>query len=147
MTYGYGLDPGKTTGVALGYWDDTTPLTIKRTWQIPNGLDGFLEWAADFDEDVAGDVFVCEDFILRPGVPNADITPAFIIGAVKALGLNPVMQAPSLKSLVSDNVLRRAGLWEPGKRHSNDARIHLAVYLRNQGHAPTLNLLFPRDEG
>lgn len=145
MTYGYGLDPGKTTGVALGYWDDTTPLTIKRTWQISNGLDGFLEWARDFDGDVAGDVFVCEDFILRPGVPNADITPAFIIGAVKALGLNPVMQAPSLKSLAPDSTLKANDYWVKGQPHAVDAIRHLLVYNRATMHVPTIHSVWPSE--
>lgn len=132
------FDPGGTTGYALL---DVTKEDIKLVdWQqIRGGLDGFIDWHTSHwhDHDT---LIVCEDFILRPGVHGADITPAFVIGAIKALNRDSQvnLQTASQKKLCDDSRLKRLGMYQRGNPHANDAIRHGIIYLRNIRHLPTL---------
>ena len=44
MTHLLVIDPGKSTGITLGYYDDTTPYERIAYWQIERGLAGFKDW-------------------------------------------------------------------------------------------------------
>lgn len=139
-----GLDPGKTTGAALGYLDAKTPLKIHRTWMIPGGNDGFLEWwHGDFALEVKPAVVVSEKFEKRVGVPFADWTPLGIEQSLASLQLNLVFQKPSVKAHVPDEVLKRAGLWLPGAGHDRDAVRHLLAYAKLTAHVPTVKSVWP----
>lgn len=133
------LDPGGTTGVSIiGY--DTDSVYVVRTEQVLNGLEGFVHWVKEvslsqFDE------IVCESFTLRPGVHGADITPAYVIGALEAIvhGERKVIyQQPSQKKLCGDDKLKKMEMYEAGSPHANDATRHGIIYLRNKIHLPTL---------
>jgi len=134
------LDPGGTTGVALFAYDDTEYELLWKK-QIPNGLQGFLDWHWDEGEDIAVDTIVCESFDLRAGV-YPDLSPVYIIGALEALWPNAlveiVYQKPSMKHLCDDTVLKRMKLHFPGKGHANDAIRHGIIYLRNKKHNQVL---------
>lgn len=134
------LDPGGTTGVA---YFETTEKSIDIIWrkQIANGLSGFLDFHWDELEDLDIDIIVCENFVLRYGVAGADITPAYIIGALEALYpvTDIVYQSPSVKPLCDDDRLKRMDLYEKARPHANDAVRHGIIYLRNHAHMPTLS--------
>lgn len=126
------LDPGGTTGGALIEYNNNYH-RVTRTWQIQNGLKGFLDWHWDQLEDYHFDVIVCEGFELRTGIHKPDITPAFIIGAVEALypATEIKIQMPKLKPLCDNDRLRKMELYEKGKPHAMDAVRHGIIYLRN----------------
>ncbi len=141
MTTMLSLDPGGTTGVAIIEYGDTEYNLIK-TWQIPNGLQGFLDFHWDELEDWEFDQIICESFDLREGVYGADLSPVYIIGALEALypkALTPIIyQKPSQKALCGDDRLRKLGFHAPGRPHANDAVRHGIIYLRNNKHATIL---------
>ena len=141
MKYALCLDPGGTTGVAMLAYDDFTYKVI-RTWQIKNGLQGFLDFHWDELEDMVIQQIICESFDRREGVHGGDLSPVYIIGALEALYpkalVEIVYQKPSQKSLCGDDRLRKLGLYESGRPHANDAVRHGIIYLRNKKHATVL---------
>ena len=141
MKYALCLDPGGTTGVAMLAYDELTYKVI-RTWQIKNGLQGFLDFHWDELEDMVFQQIICESFDLREGVYGVDLSPVYVIGALEALYpkalVEIIYQKPSQKSLCGDDRLRKLGLHEPGRPHANDAVRHGIIYLRNNRHATVL---------
>ena len=136
------LDPGGTTGVAaINYEEDQAP-QIVRTWQIQNGLKGFLDFHWDELEDWNFDEIVCESFTLREGVRGVDLSPTYVIGALEALYPTTTIhyQAPSQKPLCDDERLKKINMHEKARPHANDAVRHAIIYLRNKLHSPTLKL-------
>lgn len=135
------LDPGGTTGVAMLAYDDEEYRVLK-TWQIKNGLHGFLDFHWDELEDWDIDQIICESFDLREGVYGADLSPVYIIGALEALypkGVCEIVyQKPSQKPLCGDERLRKLELYESGRPHANDAVRHGIIYLRNKKHKSVL---------
>jgi len=133
------LDPGGTTGVSIiGY--DTDSVYLVNTYQVSNGLEGFVHWVKEVGLEQFDEI-VCENFTLRPGVHGADITPAYVIGALEAIvhGVKKVTyQQPAQKKLCGDDKLKRMEMHQPGKPHANDATRHGIIYLRNKIHLPTL---------
>jgi len=110
------------------------------TYQVSNGLEGFVHWVKEVGLEQFDEI-VCENFTLRPGVHGADITPAYVIGALEAIvhGVkNVTYQQPAQKKLCGDDKLKRMEMHQPGKPHANDATRHGIIYLRNKIHLPTL---------
>jgi hypothetical protein len=144
------LDPGGTTGAALVQYFENEEPELKWARQIPNGLQGFLDF--HWDELLSYDIdeIVCENFTLREGVYGADLSPVYVIGALEALyerGRTPITyQPPSSKPLCDDDRLKRIGMHSKGRPHANDAVRHAIIYLRNKLHKPTLRLGWSSDE-
>lgn len=135
------VDPGVTTGVSfISYHDDG--IELEETFQIGNGRRGFIDflYREIKQPSMAVDIFVCEDFILRPGVHGANIEPAFVIGAMEGILQDHKvnMQEAGLKKLVNDERLKKMGMFSTGWPHANDATRHGIIYLRNKKHMPTL---------
>lgn len=144
MTTILGIDPGGTTGISLVSFGIGSEPKIESVIQVPDGLDGFLNWYRKTNH--VWDFVVCESFVLRPGVHGADITPAYIIGALQALeGIERKIyfQMPSQKKLADDDVLKRMSMHNKGMPHVNDAVRHSIIYLRNVKHIPTLKKGWP----
>jgi hypothetical protein len=38
------IDPGKSSGIFLGHYSDTEPLTRVAVWQVEGGMQGLLDW-------------------------------------------------------------------------------------------------------
>lgn len=170
MTYLVSFDPGKSTGIVLGEYDDATAYVRLRAWQVEGGLAGLLVWLNIYyvGKDGAGNVFVTnegyiddpllvsEKFVLQNNQFVADITPAYIEGAMVALGLEPIWQraacqvlaggdTPAERKKNSNQVLKDGGLWLTGKdvacKDANDAisaQKHALWYLKHIGHEPTI---------
>lgn len=142
MTTLLSLDPGGTTGLALFDYDDDDYELMWRK-QVPNGLQGFLNWTWDEAHYLGIDEIVCESFSLREGLHGVDLSPCYVIGALEALwptAVTPITyQAPSQKSLCSDDRLAKLQLHLPGKPHANDACRHGIIYLRNKKHRKVLS--------
>lgn len=106
MKYLLTVDPGVSSGVALGTYSDTEAYQRTHAWQVPDGLEGFLEWL-DFrrwevtdgsrrwamddrliaDKDVT---LISEKFTLLSHEYVANIEPVRIEGAMQALGMMPL---------------------------------------------------------
>jgi len=143
------LDPGGTTGYAIFEYSEDGEAVVKTAGQIPDGLEGFIEW---YMEQVVSswDVVVCESFTLRTGVKFPDLSPVYIIGALQAMEAawdkKPIYQPPTSKPLCNDDVLKRLGIYIPGRGHANDALRHGIIYLRNKRHLPTLRKAWPLED-
>lgn len=144
------LDPGGTTGWALSYYDDATPLAILDGGQVPGGVVGLCDFltrelgsilrrvGAEFSDLE----IVSESFRVR--FTYADVTPLRIEGALTALfGPDRVIyHPPATKALVGDQKLRELGLWVKGQRHENDAIIHALAHMLIIKHKPTLEAYY-----
>ena len=135
------VDPGVTTGVSFITYSDHS-VQLEQAFQIQNGRRGFIDFLRGtvLSTHLSVDQFVCEDFILRPGVHGANIEPAFVIGAMEGVlsNQNIYMQPASQKKLVNDERLKRLEMFSTGWPHANDATRHGIIYLRNNKHMPTL---------
>lgn len=138
--YVIGQDPGETTGVAaLRYTDSTVPELIYLT-QIPNGHEGYLDW---FEGSIVSDDldYVSECWV-EHNVRGANREPIRIEGVQYALWRDDITyQEPKMKQLISDNFLKDQNCWTPGMPHQMDGLRHALIFLRNNNHQPTLELL------
>ena len=148
-------DPGGNSGIALAYYDPTTPFQLLDRWQVHGGLDGFISWwrneRPEFDE------FVCERFDLADNDFAADLTPVHIEGALRVLHPDFIMWQPRTdkgrltaypasatkkhqRERVRNLWLDRYGLFAKGEdnQDSNDAIVHGLVSLKSRRHMPTL---------
>lgn len=138
------LDPGETTGWAVWDYSDRQPLTHVAHGMIAGGLLGFIEWWPGMIEECHPSEVVAESFILdgRTAFPN--VTPLRIEGALAALWRGPVaLQRNVYKAHAPDELLKRVGLWWPGKGHDRDAARHAIAYTVTRKHIPTLMWLHP----
>lgn len=135
-----GVDPGLVTGLCSFNVQDseTLPIWGIEHWQLDHlGTAAFFEdcreiWKRGGPSDV---VVAMESFIITPGTSKKTQAPWSLetIGAVRYFvetsGLQLRMSAPSAhKKLISDDVLKRAGLHFPGEGHATDAsRVALHV--------------------
>lgn len=169
------VDPGKSTGIALGLYGEHVPYTRIKFWQVEGGTEGFCDWYLDHDggmvdvvdhlvtlfgEDGGGEKRrvrfqkVVEKFILNPGNTfTADLTPVEIQGALMAFGEAPVWHNRTDKVLVKDSVLKENDLWVTGAmveckdgRDVNDATIHALAHMIKLRHKPTLEHYFKKEE-
>jgi hypothetical protein len=166
VDYYLAVDPGQSTGVALGRWSEDKPLEVIYTGIIPFGTQGFVEWLNttnngkaitemdcmknfpdEYDNiDYHLDV-VCERFRLRGGTFTPDLEPLRIEGVlIDRFGSVVHWQEPSDKTLVGDKFLRENDLWVTGKdvghtdgRDANDALMHLFARALKMRHYPTID--------
>ena len=135
-----GIDPGKTTGIAVYDHDATTMLGV----QI--AFDDFGDWLnISLSNLVAQDVTIaCERFAITAGTfkKSQDAHWALeAIGVTRYLthcyGRSLILQtAGSAKSFASDAKLRIAQWYVPGHDHANDAIRHVALALASMKIAP-----------
>jgi hypothetical protein len=163
MTHLLSIDPGKNTGIALGYYDSLTPYRLLERWQVHDGFDGFITWW--YAARIHIDELVVEKFILANNDFTADITPKEIEGAIKALlwddplptwwqprtdkalltGYPDSAKTKAQKQRVRFDFLDRFGLFKPGSENddSNDAITHSLVNLKKRRHMPTMMAFWP----
>lgn len=167
MTRILSIDPGKNTGIALGYFGDDQPFELLQRWQVHGGVEGFRAWWMDKRPDF--DVLVVEKFILARNDFAADLTPRDIEGAIcmalepqewqevkwqprtmKALltGYPPEAKTKAQRQRVRFNFLKEFGLFAKGTDNddSNDAITHALVYLKRTKHLPTMRHFWPPRE-
>ncbi len=164
MTLLLSLDPGLNTGIALGYYDDTTPYSLQNRWQVHGGLDGFVDWLDIHSASVGGwDEIVSEKFILSSANRfTPDTTPLLIEGALQAflwledipanlywqpntakadlIGYPATAKTKAQRQRLRFDFLKEHGLFVPGEDNtdSNDCCVHALVFLRRRGHMPTI---------
>jgi hypothetical protein len=151
------VDPGGATGVALGHYDDKTPITFTETFTIPNGAAGFGDWWHNSEAEYREKLIV-ETFVPRANEFLASVAGVEVIGFIKGTTWrDPIWQSRSDKALLTGNkpgvdseaknnaFLKEHGLWLTGKqvgwkdgRDAMDAEIHALVYAKKIRHIPTL---------
>ena len=124
-----GIDPGKTTGIAV--FEPTGRWTLIELDTLPTLWDLLLQ--------VEPRTIVCEKFVWQPRVHDA--TALEHIGVIKLYSLQRfdvdiVFQMPSAaKNFVTDTMLRRNKMYDisKGMRHARDALRHTIYYLVHKG--------------
>ena len=166
MTYLLSIDPGQSTGIALGYYDAITPYRLERRWNVLGGVEGFIDWwGEDQGREIAHEMVV-EQFHLDPTNQfSADLTPVAIEGALAVLnmgsGVEITWQGREMKSAligyppeartkterqrVRFDFLDRFGLFAKGAHNddSQDAITHALVFLKRRKHMPTMLAFWP----
>lgn len=130
------LDPGGTTGVAISYQDSGRHQMVDQ-FQIDTTTPAGLRDLYDtLRRRVAAEI-VMERFQFRYGGGRSKVvlTPVEVIGVVKLYAVqNDIKelyeQTPSqAKNLITDDKIRKVGLWVPGQPHAMDATRHLLYHL------------------
>lgn len=162
MTLILSVDPGGNTGVALGFYDSTTPYRLVERWQVHGGLDGFIRWieheCPDYDE------VVVERFIFSPD-EAADFVGVPIEGVVAwdahrrrarvfwqdrrnkgdLIGYSAGATTKVKRQRERFDFLDRFGMFRAGTENddSNDAIVHAIVNLKARRHMPTMRAFWP----
>jgi hypothetical protein len=147
------IDPGKSTGIAFGYYGPELPYTLREVIQLEGGIHAFTKWCKHFNWDIV-DTVVSEKFILKKTSFIPDTEPLLLEGALLFLhGEDIHWQAPSDKQHVPDQLLKDHGMWQTGSdvgckdaRDANDAIIHALAFLKKSGHVPTLKTFWGNNE-
>lgn len=173
MTLLLSVDPGKSTGIAIGYYDAITPYRLLHRWNILGGLAGFEAWW--YEAHAPGGILEAQNYDLvvehfRLSSKNkfvADLTPKEIEGAIHILnnamyarpitwqprtdkasliGYPPECKTQTQRQRFRFNFLKRFGMFAPGTRNddSNDAITHALIYLKRAKHAPSLHAFWPQ---
>lgn len=135
-----GIDPGKTTGVAvLALYDDDFKILDVYQWPDPDNvwenIKSLIEQIKEEYEDVT---VLCESFELRPDVAQPDETPKYIIKDLNRyvepwheityqMASQAKVGVPPGRSGQRDR-LHAFGLHQRGQGHTNDAIRHCLVY-------------------
>lgn len=171
MTWLLSIDPGLNTGIALGFYDATTPYQLHKRWQVHRGTDGFIDWMQREMDRIPLDEIVYEKFVLRsspddPEVPNIEGVPieglialmarerdAKLIAQTRAakgdlIGYSPAATSKAQRQRERFDFLDRFGMFKPGTEFddSNDAITHALVSLKSRRHIPTVRMMFPPRE-
>jgi hypothetical protein len=129
-------DPGNMTGWAsINISDRWDPADVN-AGQVT--ADFFCDWIAAVGNNM--DLLIYETFTITPETARKSPQPAPIevIGVMKFLarraGVQIEGQSPaSAKNFVSNDQLRKLGLWQPGKDHARDAIRHLVLGIVSYG--------------
>lgn len=158
MTTILSIDPGNSSGIALGDYTDHTPYKLRQVWQVPGGVRAFVEWwltssYSPLNNEV--DIIVAEKFILSSGNDfTAALDAAQIEGALAMAWDGPlVYQLRSEKRSVTNQDIERGGykvtavqVAQPDANDAMDAIRHALIYLRSIGHVPTLKKVYGGSE-
>ena len=137
------IDPGTTTGVCMLETTHDFIHTPFFTQLKP------VQQVAEFIRDTLGvglDTIVLETFHIgdkthgasRQGLEDALNLIGWInieFGSIYHMRTRVVHQSPSLGKTISDDILKNMGWYTKGKRHQNDAGLHMVRFLLNQKHA------------
>lgn len=168
MTYLLSIDPGLSSGVALGTYSATEPYRRVGAWQPRGGTLGFSEWWAREGQYLEPNEIICERFSTRQPLSHDAAEPLRVEGWLVGEGIMPpypgsgwvepaemyFMAAPSdplrVKKKKAQDFLKRHGLWATGKAYGhadgadvNSATLHAIALLRTRRHAPTLGAYSP----
>jgi hypothetical protein len=124
------IDPGLTTGVAI--LDGELGIT---TLQLqPTELYEFITNMGD-RLDVF-DAIVCEAYMISPDTlrKSRQLWSLELIGFMRYVAWRSnitfkLQQASAAKKFVTNEMLKKYGLFIPGRDHANDALRHLVIYL------------------
>lgn len=153
MTYLISIDPGRATGIALGWFSEKAPYSLEEVWVTHDGPEGVADWWEMYRKRTSKYVRhshrVVEDF--TNDFSFADLDSVEVIGYLKGIRFRiDDYQSPSSKRHCPDQILKENGLWVTGSmvdhtdgRDANDAIIHGITNLVLRQHRPTLAKYFP----
>lgn len=159
MTRVLAIDAGLSSGWAVLDFEDDCPPAELALYQGKMGLIETVDRICETYKTYEPDVVITEKFNLRPGNKFlADLTTVSVNGALQyamhdKFGVEMVEQTPAqAKGLVSDEVLKRLGMWPTGSivgtKDADDVRdalrhaVHYAVV--SMKHLPTTKLGWPQ---
>lgn len=172
MTYIVSIDPGVSSGIAVGQYSATDALVVVNRFQISGGLSGLLPDLENMSPIIPGTLVICEKFTPRSGNgfshTTKSVEPLRCEGALIALGLMPDYpdprwrqptaqyfsggETPAARKKASRAFLKKHDLYLTGKdvgqRDADDAisaTLHLFGYMRQIKHRPTLERYFKED--
>ena len=131
------LDPGKTTGYAVGYVNDgTLDIEVGEEQFSLNGLYEFIDAFIGMTVGVPTHI-IYEDFSYRNASRSGlDLTPVKMIGVIEMFKekFEPFVSfhlqtAASGKAFWSDDKLKNKGIHAKGRKHGRDATRHLMQWL------------------
>lgn len=117
------IDPGVSTGVIIGTYSDTEPFRVTHHFQIPGGVEGFLDhsWTDDasiqfqsgpvYDKSSSEVIYLAEKFSARPSTQmnrsykTHDLEPLRVEGAILALGIDPQWVSPAQQYFMGGKTL------------------------------------------
>lgn len=153
------IDPGGKAGTSgWSTWavDPDVPMARLDYGLVKGGRKGWLVWMSNNIGVMHPDITVCEKFKLDGRTKFPDIGPVYIEGQIEAiydaLSLEVVWQTTDMKALVSDAILKRAGLWLFGSDPAiswidandvNDSQRHALAWASANDHEPTIEWLHP----
>lgn len=134
------FDPGATTGWAIGTADDTKPLglSLQQYGEVKDiKEDGLPLELLELIRDHGIKTVAIERFIARKRLGKGGIDVAKDVGWAINFQLHGTMNirwqnASDAKGVITDERLKRAGLWIKGKPHTRDAIRHLIILLRKE---------------
>lgn len=170
------FDPGVSTGVVSGWFNDTHHYEPRQIWQIPGGQEGLIDWLEEGWPGHYGEIIGSEKFIPRPiegGSHTLESTyPLVQEGLLVGRGIMPPYPRghwqpatsqtlrrspdndPDKNRKLSDELLQRLGLWltgtDVGQPDANDvisATKHVIWFLtRTLKHKPTLEWVYGEEK-
>lgn len=138
------VDAGKSTGIVIADFHDDREFSIIHVQQLRHEywMSSVYDVLTTHNE-YAPDVFVCEQFDLRPGNNFlADLTPVKINSVLEWEIGDIVWQTPAMaKTTIPDNVLKILGFWptgtsvgQPDANDARDAGRHLFLWAVTKRH-------------
>lgn len=131
------IDPGEKYTAYATAIVDAAGWNLWRVQTVQGGVDGFLENLRHFNST---DIFIVEDYIVRPNTAVVNIGPvetARLVGAItfwaKYTGRKIVLSRPAAKSRWPRSRLKQYVNIEKLNRHERDAVCHLLDYLSKIG--------------
>jgi hypothetical protein len=149
LVYVLGVDPGKTSGIAMVSWDKEHNRTPGVEWSVEASEDDFAEEilrGLDMPR-TGGFHVVCESFVINMQTAKNSQAPWSLehIGVLKYLcdrrnypRSQITFQAPAnAKSMFPNPALQKLGTWHRGGAgHANDAIRHALLRLVREGWSP-----------
>lgn len=136
MFYILAYDPGKTTGWAQ-FTDE--PFTFKSGEVSFQEIGEQLDRLGGADLPIGKTAVVVENFTVTRATSMNHQAPwsLEVIGLLRYFALRNdlpfILQRPSnVKGLITDEVLRKAGVWDKGHPHARDALRHGLYYLMTE---------------
>lgn len=134
MHYILSLDPGVTTGIAYGEWNDETETFGIKVGQAKFSHDDLYQFI-HHRHDSRGFTIVCERFDYRNSYTGANLTPVEMIGVIKLYceqnDVKLYEQAPSIQgdhAFWSNDKLKEYGIYPIGFEHGRSALKHLLYW-------------------
>lgn len=151
MTYITWFDPGLSTGIVTGWFNEDSHYESRYIWQIPGGPQGLMDWLEDNPYNfgdlglIGGSIVGCEKFVPRPidggshtlesTIPlvgegvliGRRVMPAYPFGNWQPAGAQVLRKGkdPAQSKKFSDDLLKEKGLWltgeDVGQPDANDA--------------------------
>lgn len=142
----FSFDPGLATGVCI--WEEGEVDGWECTFRQVGDLLVALASAVEKDAIVVTESFTINNQTARNSQAPWSLE---VIGLIRYFSmvhhLELVFQQPSAaKRLITDDVIKRAGLWVPGKQHRMDATRHMMLFDITSGKGNYKEWLIPPEE-